>query len=141
MMKNFEFIEHTADVGIRVYGEDLESLFRNGAVALCELLVDKQPKGDKKKEVYLEAGDIEELFVNWLNELIGFFFAYNFLPAEYSICMEDKDNLKSLKVHIRGEDYNPYENKINNEIKAATYHNLKITRNDKGYMAEVIFDV
>jgi SHS2 domain-containing protein len=43
---------------------------------------------------------------------------------------------------MQGEEFNPYENKkINMEIKAATYHNLKIEKYNKGYKAEVIFDV
>ena len=140
-MKDFEFIEHTADMGIRVYGENIGGLFKNAATVLFKLLTDYQPRGDKEKEITLVAETLDELFVNWLNELISSFFTYNFISADYFIDIEEKPNSKILKARIAGEDFDAYKNKINTEIKAATYHDLKIKKTDEGYMAEVIFDV
>jgi len=42
-MVDFEFIEHTADVGIRVYADTLEDLFRNAALVLFEMILDYTP--------------------------------------------------------------------------------------------------
>jgi len=79
--------------------------------------------------------------VTWLNELISLFFAYKFLPADYSVAIEQKPGLNILKVRMLGENFDPYDNKIKMEIKAATYHDLKVEKTDEGYVAEVIFDV
>lgn len=141
VMKNFEFIEHTADIGIRIFGDDREELFESAAGALFKLLVDYRPKKDSERKISLEAETFEDLLVNWLNELISSFFACKFLPADYSIVIEEKQNLKILHAVIEGQKFDPYENKINMEIKAATYHNLKIKEARDGFKTEIIFDI
>ena len=80
--------------------------------------------------------------LNLLNiNVISVFFSCQFLPAEYNIIIEEIDGKYTLKSTVLGQNFNPYENKINMEIKAATYHNLKIEKKDDGFVAEVIFDV
>jgi len=140
-MKEYEFIEHTADIGIRVYGKSLEDLFKNAANALFDIILDYPSKQLKQKQITLGADTVEDLFVIWLNELISCFFADKFLPADYSIKIEDSSQRKQLRASLCGQDFDPYENKINTEVKAATYHNVKIEKSEKGYKVEVIFDV
>ena len=41
-MKNYELIEHTADVGIRVRGKGLNELFQNAAVAMFEIIAEEK---------------------------------------------------------------------------------------------------
>jgi len=43
-MKAYEIINHTADLGIRVYAKDLKQLFLNSANALFELMVERTKK-------------------------------------------------------------------------------------------------
>ncbi|UCG35544.1 MAG: archease [Candidatus Omnitrophota bacterium] len=140
-MEDFEFIEHTADFGIRVYGKTLPELFVNSAQALFSIILDYKPQAEIQKTIELEEENLEDLFVDWMNELISQFFADKFLPAQYSVSIESKPELNILKADITGEGFNPYERKINKEIKAATYHNLKVEKTKEGYAAEVIFDV
>ncbi|MBU2266415.1 MAG: archease, partial [Candidatus Omnitrophica bacterium] len=91
--------------------------------------------------VVVEAEDIEELLITWLNELLSLFFAYRFLPVDYDIILEEREDYKVIKSRIKGANFDPYQNKIKMEIKAATYHDLKVEKNDSGWIAEVIFDV
>lgn len=140
-MPDFEFIEHTADVGVRVYGETLEALFANSAGVLFGLILDFRPQLDTEEQIILEAEDLEELLVTWLNELISLLFAYKFLPADYSIAIEDRGGLKVLKSTIKGCNFDPYQNELKMEIKAATYHDLKVEEAASGWVAEVIFDI
>jgi SHS2 domain-containing protein len=140
-MKNYEIIEHTADIRVRIYGKTIKGLFKNAALALFHLIVDYKPKSKKETEIKLEAQSYEELLINWLNELISAFYAYKFLPANLKISIKENKDYFSLDAKIKGEDFNPYENKIiKAEVKAATYHNLKIEKNN-GFSAEIIFDV
>ena len=39
-MKRFEILDHTADIGIIVYGEDLKALFENAGEAFFHLITD-----------------------------------------------------------------------------------------------------
>ncbi|MCK5289101.1 MAG: archease [Candidatus Omnitrophica bacterium] len=144
-MKKFEFIEHTADLGIRVFGDSLSDLFKNAAYALFSLLIEEKTEESEKKEIkeklVLEAEGLDELFVTWLNELISLFFIYNYLPLDYVLILEDKKDTKILKVDLKGEDVSIYSDRIIREIKAATYHHLQIKEDNGKYVAEVIFDV
>ncbi len=140
-MVKFEFFDHTADIGVRIYGENLENLFRNSALALFSLLVDCKPKETSEEKIILEAETLEELLVTWLNELLSLFWAYNFLPLTYSISIIEKQDSKILNAQIKGNNCGLSKNKIKTEVKAATYHDLKIKHSEKGYAAEIIFDV
>ena len=58
----------------------------------------------------------------------------------YNIRIKEKDPYK-LEALLKGSEYDPYINEVKTEVKAATYHNLKIEKTPGGYKAEVIFDV
>ena len=139
-MEDFEYIEHTADVGIRVFGKDLEKLFENAARATFSLITEHEPGEDKEREANLEGQTLEDLLLNWLNELISVFFTYKFLPASYNINIE-AGNPNKLEAKLKGTEYDPYSKEIKLEIKAATYHNLRIEKTQQGYKTEIIFDV
>jgi SHS2 domain-containing protein len=141
-MRKFELIEHTADVGVKVYGKSLPEVFKHAADALYYLLLSNvTPEPNKSHSITLEAEKTDELLVAWLNELIGLLFADKFLPNSYHVSIEDSGNKKMLRCILRGEEFDPSQNPLSMEVKAATYHDLKIEETDAGYMAQVIFDV
>jgi SHS2 domain-containing protein len=79
--------------------------------------------------------------VHWLNELIELVFAEHFLPIKFRVDIDADDDDKSLIAHITGCYFDPDSGEIEAEIKAATYHNVKIEHLAKGYTVEVIIDV
>ena len=141
MGKEFEFFEHTADIGVRVYAQNIEELFENSAKALFSLITEnKELLPNLEREITLEAENLEELLVNWLNELISVFFTYKFLPKSYNINIKEK-GLYSLEALLKGSEYDPYIREVKTEVKAATYHNLKIEKDSSGFKTEIIFDI
>ena len=139
-MEEFEFLDHTAELGLRVKGKTYEDLFNNYAVVLFSLLTDYQPKQIISRKITLQAQSLSELLIDWLNELLSIFLADNFLPKEYLIKITDDKGGKTLEAEIRGEEFNFENNILKREIKTATYHNVKVEENDQGYVGEVIFD-
>jgi len=141
-MKRYEVLEHTADIRVRVFAESEEDLFENSAVCLFELLTDSKVKAQKTRKIELNAASLEDLLILWLNELISVFYSYKFLPVEYKIAIEEVSGAKKLTASIAGAEFNPYADKgIKSEVKAATYHNLKINNDKTKITAEIIFDV
>jgi len=137
--KTYELIEHTADIGIRVRGEDLKELFRNAAAAMFDIIAEKkEPEVKKQAEIKIEqkADDLEELFVNWLNELLSLSATKELIFSGFQINKVDKNTLQAVAM---GEDIKNY--KVNTEIKAATYHQLKLEQTKTGWQAELILDV
>ena len=141
-MKNYELIEHTADIGIRVKGSDLRELFRNAAAAMFDIMAQKKPyivhrtPYIDKIIVKQKAEDLEELFVNWLNELLSLSAIKEKIFSDFTFRKLDAHNLEAVAM---GEDIKNY--KVNTEIKAATYHELKLEQAKTGWQSEVIFDV
>jgi SHS2 domain-containing protein len=138
-VKNYEFIEHTADIGIRVKGKNLKDLFKNAALAMFEIIAEKiTPAPNKKKSLKLrqKADNVDELFVNWLNELLSLSAVKELIFSDFQIHKLDKNNLEASLFGCGVKNY-----KVNTEIKAATYHQLKLKEAESGWQAEVIFDV
>ncbi len=138
-MKNYKIIEHTADIGIKVNGADLRELFVNAAIAMFDISAEKIAAQSAKRikiQIRQKSDNLEELFVNWLNELLSLSSAKGIVFSEFQINTIDKN---TLQAEVTGEDAANY--KISREIKAATYHQLKIGQDKTGWQAEVIFDV
>lgn len=150
--RRFVIIEHTADIGVTVYGKTLEELFENSAYGMFSQMTDiEKVNPEDKVEVQVEGYDKESLLVNWLNELLYLPTTKRMLFSQFKIknlnVVEDlglpsknKEQM-SLTAEIRGEKINPKKHSLHLEIKAATYHNLKITKTKKGYQTTIIFDV
>jgi len=137
-VKNYEILEHTADIRIRVFGKSSSDLFVNAAYAIFDILADKicSDKPQVRALILQEAEDIEELFINWLNELLSLSASKEVIFSEFKI---NKLDNTSLEIECLGSPIAAY--KINTEIKAATYHGLKIKESNRGWETEVVFDV
>ena len=137
--KAFEVIDHTADIGIAAYGADIKEVFANAAVGLFSLMAELDNiKEDVQRGLELSAEDEEILLVEWLNELIYIFDVEHIVFKRFEI-----DNLTEnrLKARCFGEKIRPGQHKLKREIKAATYHMLRISKDNSGYKVQVIFDI
>lgn len=138
MVKRFEIIEHTADIGIAAYGNDLKKAFANAAYALFSLMVDLKDVGDTLcREVKVTAESQEDLLVAWLNELLYIFEVENVLFRRFRIGELTETRLRS---RCYGELIDPARHKIKMGVKATTYHMLKIERKN-GFRVQVLFDI
>jgi SHS2 domain-containing protein len=137
--KDFEIIDHTADVGIITYGADLKQLFSNAALALFSLVTEpKSIRQELQRDVKIISEDKDTLLVEWLNELIYLFDAEHILFSRFDIERLTND---SLQASCYGENIDPLRHKIRIGVKAATYHMLKIDKDSNGYRVQIIFDI
>lgn len=141
-MKRYEFFEHTADMAVRVYGGSLKELFTSASLALFNVLVSKKqnrPKAVLKEIVIKKEGKtLEDLLKGWLDELLYFFSTQRIILHRIKFLEVDETTLEA-KVLFETFDADFFEPK--NEIKAVTYHELKVEKVRNGWQAQVIFDV
>jgi SHS2 domain-containing protein len=138
MDKDFEFIDHTADVGIIAYGASLSQAFANAARALFSLITELDDiKEVLHRDIKVTATDEESLLVAWLNELIYLFDAENILFKRFDIIQL---NNTKLRARSYGEKVDSSRHKLKIGVKAATYHMLKVDRDD-GCKVQVLFDI
>ena len=138
-VKNYELLEHTADIGIRVKASDLAGLFKSAGLAITDISAEKlKTQYPEKHKIVIDqkAENVEELFVNWLNELLSASAAEGLIFEDIRINQINDNFIDAIAV---GSDIRNY--KVNTEIKAATYHQLKVQKTDLLWQAEVIFDV
>ncbi|MCK4463131.1 MAG: archease [Candidatus Omnitrophica bacterium] len=138
-MQRYEEIPHTADVAIRAYGKDLRELFSNAAFGMFDIIADLS--GLKKTvsiDVNLEAPSCEELLISWLDELLYSFYTKGIIFFEFDIV--DIGDTR-ISAHAHGRHVGENRNRLKTEIKAATYHDLKIEEKQDGCSVEIVFDV
>jgi protein archease len=139
MKRGFEIVDHTADVGIIAYGKDIEELFCNAALALFSLITEPESIQEKSHlDLKVSSDERDSLLVEWLNELIYFFDAKHILFNRFDI---ESLTQNELRATCHGEDFDPMKHKIKRGIKAATYHMLRLDKNNDGYKAQVILDI
>jgi len=138
-MPRYEIIPHTADIGVKAYGATLQELFNNTAYAMFDIIADLDGlTGSVTQSVEVNAPNTEELLVAWLGELLYHFYTKQVIFFDFQIeeLSETRVKAQALGRHI-GEN----RNRLKTEIKAVTYHELKIEKKDGAYAATIIFDV
>ena len=136
--KDFEIVNHTADVGIIAYGADIKQAFANAARALFSLITELDEVAEVlHRDIELIAPDEESLLVEWLNELIYLFDAEHIIFKRFDIT---ELNNTQLKARSYGEKVNSLKHKLKTGVKAATYHMLKVDKGD-GCKVQVLFDI
>ena len=136
--KDFEILDHTADVGIIAYGADMKQAFANAGRALFSLITELDDVEEVlHRDAELTATDEESLLVEWLNELIYQFDTEGIIFKRFDISQLDNTRLKARGY---GEKVDKSKHRLKVEVKAATYHMLKVEKND-GYQVQVLFDI
>ena len=136
---SFEVLEHTADVRVRVFGRDFRELLKNAALALMSLITDRESVRLEEEVIFkTEAETSEELLIKMLSEILYLHETEKMVFADADMELNDGFN---LSVRLRGEKTDLSRHELLYDIKAATYHNLKIERADDRFMAEIIFDI
>ena len=138
-MKTYEYIDHTADVGIKAYGKTLSEAFQNAAKGMFNIITDNSEiENIGQYDITLSADDLEQLLVDWLSELLYLHSTKNLVFGFFKIELDEKN--KKLSAKIFGEKLNMSKHKAGAEIKAVTYHMLEV-KNKKPYYVKVLFDI
>ncbi|AFN73791.1 hypothetical protein MROS_0548 [Melioribacter roseus P3M-2] len=137
----FKFIEHTADVAAEITGKSITEIFLAAFEAWKETVIEKEenPAGGKK-EIDIAAQSYEALLVEFLSELNYLLFTKKWLCRNIPILdiIAEDDGLK-LIASLEGGTIDPSSIKI--EIKAVTFHNLKIEKDGDFYKTVIVFDI
>lgn len=138
-MKKYELIDHTADIGLRIFGRRRAELFENAGYGLFDSITDINSIACRKKQTFqLERENPEELLVEWLSGLLYLFDTEHFLFGSFKV-VNITDT--ALIAEAGGEYFKNDKHSIKAAVKAVTYHNLHISKNNDVWEATVILDV
>ena len=135
----YEIFEHTADLGIRVRAAGLDELFADAARGLFSVMVTNLDavRVVEEAKFQIPGENSEELLHDWLAELLYTFYARRLVLVDFDVHVDRT----GLSATARGEPLDYGRHEIDGEVKAITWHALKVEQDADGWMAEVIVDV
>lgn len=136
MQQKYEFLEHTADIKLKLYGSTLQEIFENSVLAVAEYMSEgKKISPSKVKIIDVKGDDVNSLLYNFIEDILYLVDAEGFIPAKASITMRGNN----LHAELYGDSTKKYTLK---HIKAPTYAEM-IVKNDsnKRWIAQLVLDV
>jgi len=127
MNGGFDLLEHTADVGIRAWGDSLEGAFEQAAWGLAEVLGIRVPDDGQVRTVRATADDLGALLVDFLNELV---LLHETEEAAFADIRVLRVSDAQLEADVRVRPLNGAPGGI--PVKAATFHQLSVDRSPDG---------
>ena len=137
----YELFEHTADLGLRARGDDLPAVFADTGRALYAAIVARPEKVRPHRQVqFVLSGEaLDLLLFDWLAELLYRFDSEGFVGSEIELTLDDSGRLEAI---VSGEPLDEARHGRAREVKAITYHGLRLEQGDDGgWLAEVIVDI
>ena len=142
----YEILEHTADVGLKAYGQTLPELFANAARGMIALALEPpvvsevEPQEVRPSQCRLLSArgeDLEELLVHFLSEILYAVDAEGWYFSEFRIGTLEPTAIEAEGWGERGE--RSAHRRV--AVKAVTYHQVSVEQTAEGWEAVVYFDI
>jgi SHS2 domain-containing protein len=145
--EGYKYLEHSTDAFVQAHGSSLEVLFGNCAKGLVNIMFEIDKVEDRQFSTITASGeDLENLLFDWLEKVLLKILIDHIVVSRFSIEISKKNaNVEEkkylLRARVGGEkvSYSKHNYKI--EIKAITYHELKIKRVGPNYVATFLVDL
>ena len=139
MESGYLILDHPADLGIEARGKTLAGAFEQAACGLTSVILDRDSiRLVESRPVRIEAGDRQQLLVRWLSEVLYLYDGLNFAPRDFKIKWLSS---RLLEAQVRGEPFDRRRHTVRLDVKAITYHQLKIRRRGPGHWLQVFLDI
>ena len=145
--KNYEYFDVTADIGFYAYGNSLEEAYENAGLAMFDVVTDiDKVKKEESEEIEISSEDLVSLLYDYLDELLflqdtEFLFFSDFKVTIEKIAGDSFEKYK-LKCIATGEEINWGIHTHRSEVKAVTFHQMDVTKEDDGrYKLTAILDL
>lgn len=135
-MKRFEIIPHTADVRLYVEGSSLEELFVAALEGMSSFIKDSTlSQYSLEENINLNCSNTTILLIDFLSDVLTY---SQINKAVYKKIEFDSISSVSLKAKIFGEKVETFDE----DIKAVTYHEAEVKKNEKGnFETIIVFDI
>ncbi|OYT66545.1 archease [Candidatus Bathyarchaeota archaeon ex4484_205] len=138
----YRFLEHTSDAYVEAEGDTLEEAFVEAARGMFDVITDPSTiEICVKRDITVEAEDLESLLYSWLEELLLLFDIEGLVINDFSIIIEKRSGGYILQGEVRGEPFNPSKHPPETDVKAVTYHGMSIKKTNNKYVVRVLFDI
>jgi protein archease len=130
--------EHTGDLGIEVEASTRALLFARAAMALARIMVEPDAvRSTDRRTIEVSADTDDDLMHDLLAAALNLFLADGFIWHDVSVIKRGQ----TLVASFSGEPFDSHRHRLITEIKAVTYHQLKVERAAGKWRARIVFDI
>ncbi|HOT02017.1 MAG TPA: archease [Acidobacteriota bacterium] len=130
---------HGGDVALQVSGADLAELAAHAAAGLGAVITDPARMGSGEcRVIALDAQSPEDMLVRLLNELVYLFDTQGFVCKRLTVRVATG---RRLEAEAQGGHFDPVRHEVRGVVKAATYHDLAVTRAAGRLRARIVLDL
>lgn len=134
----YEQFEHTADVGIKAWGDNIEEAFSEAGRGLYSIMTDLDKVDYKIEEtIKIKEDNWETLLVKFLSELVYLFEVKSYLFCDFDVNITENEELE-LIVNAKGEEMDLDKHDMDTAVKGVSYHDIKV--DPKGEV-KILFDI
>lgn len=142
---DYKILPHTADLRLEIYGQTLEKLFKNAVSALAAILTLTSTskgygshgfdRGGKDKEIIkIQSTNFNTLLVDFLNEILA---RSNINKRVYKIYKIIKLESNFIDTEVIGRKIEEFKK----DVKAVTYHEATIKKENNTWKANLVLDI
>ncbi|HID94084.1 MAG TPA: archease [bacterium (Candidatus Stahlbacteria)] len=137
----YKFLDDlTSDVMFEAYGETLEEVLENAALAMFSVVCDiKRVRPLRSMRVEVSSKDEKSLLHNWLSKLLTDSEIEGLFLSKFNIHKIERNDNLHLYATASGEEASP--EKGGTVVKGVTYYGLKLEKIRSGYRAQVALDI
>ncbi len=139
----YEYLDHSADIGIRVTSDSIENVFSEAARALFNIMYEARAVSPfQSYELRIHSTSIEFLIVEFLNEIISLIDRKEvFFSCCDNVIFLDSPERKTLSCVLKGEVQNLDKHEVKTEVKAATYSGLFFRKENDKFIFQCLLDI
>lgn len=131
-----------SDAMVEAYGRTLGEAFANSARALVNIVCDVS-KIDLGKRITIQTTgfDLVSLLYNWLEKVLMALLVDNLALAKFQVMIERRKGSYYLSSACGGETFVERKHHYKVEVKAITYHEMKVTRSKGKFVVQFLADL
>jgi SHS2 domain-containing protein len=140
MDKEYKILDHPSDVKVQAFGKTKEELFLNAMKGMSAVLRPKIKNQKSKIKIKVKSVDLNALLVDFLSEIL-----YQ-IQTNKEVYNDIKfkrlgPSTSSGQTILEGELFGSKVESFGEDIKAVTYHDLRIENKNGLYEATILFDI
>jgi len=141
-MNGYRFLPHTADIKVEAWGKDFNEAFASAAKAFTDIVVDiSKVLPIHTYTIEVEGYDIEELLYNFIEQLILELDLNQLVFSEYHVTINTSKGGYSVKCVCKGEKIDIRKHRYKTHVKAMTYHEMEIKKDDDRVIIRYVIDI
>lgn len=138
----FEYLDHTADMGLRARGGTVAEAFCEAAAGMFAVMVRTEHVRPRSVfEVDLAAETLELLLVGWLATLLSRKDVTGDVFSRFDVVIETTEIGWRLRGFAEGEPLDPARHEPGTEVKGISYLGLTVLEQDDEWVVQCVLDV